>query len=104
MISDIQTKLLLLVMSLDSVQKFDEAQWESLGLEVTDATKEAIVACKDFCEAFMSELVNRSYGGESEREVPTMVGIFKGKQIEALLGELNSYKVSLGSDIDVAKL
>jgi hypothetical protein len=93
--------------SLTLLKDIDEATWTSLGPAVLQHSSAAVRSCEPACDEIRGDIqrwTKRSKAGTLSWRDRVDVGFFKDKQLQALSGRLQAYKLTFTSIVGIATL
>lgn len=106
-VKGLETDLVSVSSSLESLKAIDDARWEVLGSKILDQTKFAVDTCVAACDGMRGDLqrwTRRSRDGKLSWREKVNIGFFKERRIKAMSEQLQSCKMTLSSVVGVATL
>ncbi|MCJ1251978.1 hypothetical protein MMC30_009216 [Trapelia coarctata] len=94
-------------MALTSLQAVKDQDWESLGANVVEESKETITICTTACDRFRADLqhwTRHSEDGKLTLQDRTNVGFLKQGRVKTMSEQLQNCKVTINSVVSVATL
>ncbi|KAI8633500.1 hypothetical protein F5Y19DRAFT_244074 [Xylariaceae sp. FL1651] len=97
-VKSLKQEINLVEVTTQSFLTITEPQWVALGTNVVEQSKTTLTTCKESCEKFRADLLiwtKHSSDGKLSWRDRARVGFFKQNQIEAMSGQLRTYRGSL---------
>lgn len=106
-VHEMEAQVAELIMTVESLEAIGQHDWAALGPHVCHQCKMIMEACNKACSEHTNILFSwtkRSRDGKVSWRDKVKIGLLKERQVKAMTGQLQGFKLSLVSAVGVATL